>query len=341
MEWKREATIAVNGYKMNKDQLFQELIKKVSSYMDKEELTVIKKAYYYADEAHAGQFRKSQQPYITHPIEVAMILANLEMGSASVSAALLHDTLEDTKLTRSKIDREFGREIGKLVEGVTKLGKIDFKSTEEEASENYRKMFVAMAKDIRVIVLKLADRLHNMRTLRYKSKEKQQKISVETREIFCPIAHRLGMWRLKWELEDLCFCYLDPENYEKMSKLVVMKREAREKYVQDVCDFLKELVEEVGIAAVIRGRPKHLFSIYQKLINQGLEFEELYDTLGIRIILESSKDCYEVLGLIHAEFKPISGRFKDYIATPKPNLYQSIHTTVIGPKGMSLDRFFI
>jgi len=309
----------------------------VSRYMPDESVQLVQRAYEFARDAHAPQQRKSGDPYIIHPVEVAYILADLQQDPATVAAGLLHDTVEDTGATRDQITQFFGEDIYLLVEGVTKLGKIYFESKEDEQAENFRKMFLAMAQDIRVVIIKLADRLHNMRTLKHLSKEKQILISRETSEIFSPLAHRLGMWSLKWELEDYSFYYLQHEEFQRIKKLVALKRDEREAVVQTVIDDLAPLINRAGITAKIYGRPKHFFSIYKKLVSQNLSYDELFDTLGVRIIVESLQDCYAVLGVVHSMYKPLAGRFKDYIAMPKSNLYQSLHTTVIGKLGRPVE----
>lgn len=302
-------------------------------YLKEDQLEVIKKAYAVAEKAHEGQKRKSQEPYITHPLAVAGILANLQMDVSVISAGLLHDVIEDTKLTREQLEQAFGHDVADLVEGVTKLGTLNFKSVEEEQAENFRKMFLAMAKDIRVVIIKLADRLHNMRTIKYHSVEKQLKIAKETKDIFAPLAHRLGIWKLKWELEDLSFSCLQPEEFQIIKDLISQKRETREKAVEKYCAELAEGISKTAIKAKIIGRPKHFYSIYKKVKNSHLTYDELYDILGVRIIVDSIRECYEVLGIVHSKFKPIAGRFKDYIAMPKSNLYQSLHTSVIADDG--------
>ncbi|NDC82050.1 bifunctional (p)ppGpp synthetase/guanosine-3',5'-bis(diphosphate) 3'-pyrophosphohydrolase [bacterium] len=315
----------------------EELMDLVSRYMPDESVQLVQRAYEFARDAHAPQQRKSGDPYIIHPVEVAYILADLQQDPATVAAGLLHDTVEDTGATRDQITQFFGEDIYLLVEGVTKLGKIYFESKEDEQAENFRKMFLAMAQDIRVVIIKLADRLHNMRTLKHLSKEKQILISRETSEIFSPLAHRLGMWSLKWELEDYSFYYLQHEEFQRIKKLVALKRDEREAVVQTVIDDLAPLINRAGITAKIYGRPKHFFSIYKKLVSQNLSYDELFDTLGVRIIVESLQDCYAVLGVVHSMYKPLAGRFKDYIAMPKSNLYQSLHTTVIGKLGRPVE----
>ncbi len=318
---------------MKTEHSVDELLAEVRKYMSPTSIQLVERAYEFAKEAHKGQIRKSNDPYIIHPVSVAFILAELEQDPATVSAGLLHDTIEDTGVSKTQLIEMFGEDIYCLVEGVTKLGKIYFESKEDEQAENFRKMFLAMAKDLRVVIIKLADRLHNMRTLKYVSPEKQFRISRETREIFSPLAHRLGMWSLKWELEDYAFYYLQQDEFQRIKKLVAVKRDQRESYVKTVIEALSKAIDASEIQAKIYGRPKHFYSIYKKLVSQNLAFDELFDTLGIRIIVETLRDCYAILGIVHAAYMPLAGRFKDYIAMPKSNLYQSLHTSVIGPLG--------
>ena len=322
---------------MKLEHSYDELMVEIQKYMSPDSVQLVQRAYEFANNAHKEQVRKSGDPYISHPVEVAYILAELGQDPAAVSAGLLHDTIEDTSVTKEHIVKMFGEDIYNLVEGVTKLGKIYFESKEEEQAENFRKMFLAMAKDLRVVIIKLADRLHNMRTLKHLRKEKQILISRETREIFSPLAHRLGMWSLKWELEDYAFYYLQHDEFQRIKKLVALRRDERELVIQTVIDDLTTAVYSAGITAKIFGRPKHFFSIYKKLVTQNLSFDELFDTLGVRIIVEDLKECYSVLGVVHSEYKPLAGRFKDYIAMPKSNLYQSLHTTVMGRFGKPVE----
>jgi len=316
---------------------FEELKEKVISYLPESDCVLLKKAYEFAEKCHQGQTRSSGEPYIHHPLAVAYILAELHQDSATLCAGLLHDTLEDCDITAETLIQEFGDDVYQLVDGVTKLGRIYFESHEEAQAENFRKMFIAMAKDIRVIIIKLADRLHNMRTLKFLSKEKQHQIAKETRDIFSPLAHRLGIWSIKWELEDLTFYYLQYNEFQDIKRLVASKREEREGLIHEFMDELKKKLHENHLQAKVQGRPKHFFSIYKKLASQNISFDELYDMLGIRVIVSNIRECYEVLGLVHSMYKPINGRFKDYIAMPKTNLYQSLHTTVIGPKGNPIE----
>ena len=312
---------------------FAELKVKLQKISPQASLAIVEKAYHFAEVAHRNQLRNSGEDYILHPLEVAQILAELEMDEATIAASLLHDVVEDTLYTIEDIEKEFGSEIALLVDGVTKLGRIEYKSKMEQQVENLRKMFLAMAKDIRVILIKLADRLHNMRTLKYHSIEKQKEIAQETLEIFAPLANRLGIFRIKWELEDLSFRYLKPQEYYDLVERIALKRREREAYIDDVIVQMRERLNEVEIYADIEGRPKHFYSIYRKMMTQNKELSEIYDLMAIRVVVESVNDCYGALGIIHTLWKPIPGRFKDYIAMPKPNMYQSLHTTLIGVHG--------
>lgn len=311
----------------------KDLIKQVKEYNPDADVGLIEDAYEFAKEAHKGQQRRSGQEYIVHPIEATKILADLHMDVITIVAGLLHDVVEDTDVPLNKICEAFGQDVAQLVDGVTKLSRIEFKSKEEQQVENLRKMFLAMAKDIRVIIIKLADRLHNMRTLRHQSPEKQREIAEETLEIFAPLAHRLGIFRIKWELEDLALRYMHPQKYYQLVQSISMKRQEREQYINEVITILKAKLDEVGIKSDIQGRPKHFYSIYNKMEKQQKHINEIYDLIAVRLVVDSVKDCYGALGIIHTLWKPIPMRFKDYIAMPKPNMYQSLHTTVLGPRG--------
>ena len=313
----------------------KEIIK--SYYPVEPDWTVLEKAYQFAVDAHQGQRRFSGELYITHPLGVATILAELELDLDTIVAGLLHDVVEDTEVTLEEIENEFGSEIAQLVDGVTKLSKLEYKSKEERQAENLRKMFMAMAKDIRVLLIKLADRTHNMRTLKYLSPMKQRSISRETLEIYAPLAHRLGIYKIKWELEDLAFRFLERDRYYELVDKLAKKRREREAFIAQIIETLEPKLKEVGITANISGRPKHLYSIWQKMKEQNKEFHEIYDLTAIRIIVNSLKDCYGALGIVHTLWKPIPGRFKDYIAMPKPNMYQSLHTLVMVGKNELLE----
>jgi len=318
------------------DALLEELIAKVQSYDTALEADWLRAVYDVAHAAHGEQRRVSGEDYIEHPLAVARYLADMEMDRATIAASILHDVVEDTSVTSDEVASRFGPEIAQLVEGVTKLTRIPYQSKEDAQVENLRKMFLAMAKDIRVIIIKLADRLHNMRTLQSLPAAKQQTIARETIEIYTPIAHRLGIWKIKWDLEDLALRYLDPEAYRDIAERVAKKRVAREEAVTAVLGLLRGQFEDLGISAEVTGRPKHFYSIYAKM-NKGRDFSTIYDLTAVRVIVETVKDCYATLGIIHSVWKPLPGRFKDYIAMPKPNMYQSLHTTVVGPGGDPLE----
>ncbi|MDW8066417.1 MAG: bifunctional (p)ppGpp synthetase/guanosine-3',5'-bis(diphosphate) 3'-pyrophosphohydrolase [Aquificaceae bacterium] len=299
---------------------------------------LVRKALEFIEEKHSGQYRKSGEPYVVHPIEVAIILAELQLDKATVVAGLLHDVLEDTDTTYDEIKKSFGKEIADIVEGVTKLGKIHFKDLQTHKAENYRKLVLAFSKDLRVIFVKLADRLHNMKTLQCLDREKQIRIARETLEIYVPIANRLGLWKVKTELEDLCFMHLYPKEYEEVKSFVGRSRKELEDYLKRV--FIPKLKEELkrsNIQAYVTYRPKHLFGIWQKTLRKGIRLEDVHDVLGVRLIVNTVQECYLVLGLVHSIFTPVPGKFDDYISLPKPNLYQSLHTTVIGPKGKMVE----
>jgi guanosine-3',5'-bis(diphosphate) 3'-pyrophosphohydrolase len=309
----------------------------ILGYHPNADLNLVEKAYVYSAKVHQGQVRLSGEPYLSHPLEVAFTLARMRMDVISVVAGLLHDTLEDTAAELPDIERLFGQETANIVNGVTKISKIQFTNHEERQAENIRKMILAMATDIRVIMVKLADRLHNMQTLGFQSPEKQLSIARETLEIYAPLAGRLGIYWVKSILEDLCLYYMEPEIYEKIKTETAQRRGAREKYIRDVKALLGQKFKESGIEAFIKGRQKHLYSIYNKMKDQNLTVNQVYDILALRVIVDSVKHCYEVLGLIHAMWKPIPGKFKDYISLPKANMYQSLHTTVVGPLGQRME----
>ena len=322
---------------MTPEMRFDKLVSVASKYLSETDIETVDKAYRFAAQAHAGATRKSGEPFIAHPIEVALILADLKMDADTLCAALLHDTVEDTDTTEEQIAAEFNPQIAQLVQGVTKITQIEVESLTDEQAATIRKMFVAMSKDIRVIVIKLADRLHNMRTLAALKEDRRIFKARETLEIYAPIAHRLGIGSIKWELEDLSFYYLEPNKFKQISRMVAETRMERERYLNDAIATLDDELGKVGVKAHIAGRPKHLYSIYQKMTKRGKGFSEIYDLIAVRVIVESVKDCYSVLGAVHNLWHPMPGRFKDYIAMPKSNMYQSLHTTVIGPSGRPLE----
>ncbi len=319
------------------EQVYNCLIDKIKKYNPNCDFELIEKAYNVAEIAHQGQHRGSGEPYIVHPLAVANILADFELDAVSIVAGILHDTIEDTKYTIEQIETNFGKDVALLVDGVTKLERIPYNTKEEQQAENLRKMFLAMSKDIRVILIKLADRLHNMRTLKFTQKDKQIEKARETLEIYAPLAHRLGISRIKWELEDLCLRYIDSDSYYDLVEKIAKKRKERDSYINSIIETLREKIKELDIEGTVEGRPKHFYSIYRKMKEQNKTIEQIYDLFALRILVNSVHDCYAVLGLVHELYKPMPGRFKDYIAMPKPNLYQSLHTTFIGPEGLPFE----
>ncbi len=318
----------------NLDELISTLVK----YHPDADVALVEKAYHFAERAHAGQMRKSGEPYFVHPLTVAGILAKLMLDPPTIAAGLLHDTVEDCEgVTLEVITQEFGQEVAVLVDGVTKLKRLDFSSRVEQQAESIRKMILAMSRDIRVVLIKLADRTHNMRTLKAQSPESQRRIAQETLDIYAPLAHRLGVYKIKQELEDLCLRYLDPDGYQNLIAKVGMKRAEREQNIQAVMQTLGEKIREMDIRFEIDGRPKHFYSIYRKMVLQHKPFEQIYDLIALRVLVDSVQDCYAVLGIVHTLWKQIPNRFKDYISMPKPNMYQSLHTTVVGENGMPFE----
>lgn len=317
--------------------MYEDLMQKINENCHNIDKDMVKRAYDLACDAHKEQKRESGEPYVTHPVDVASILAEMGMDTSTIVAGLLHDVIEDTEYTYEDIKNSFNEEIANLVQGVTKLGKIEYKTKEEQQADNVRKMLLAMAKDIRVIIIKLADRLHNLRTLKFMPKAKQKQKAKETLDIYAPLAHRLGISKIKWELEDLAFRYLHEEEYYDLVKEIAEKRVERETYIAEIKEDLSKKLEESEIDSDIDGRPKHFYSIYKKMVNKNKSIEQIFDLTAIRILVNTVKDCYGVLGIVHTIYKPIPGRFKDYIAMPKPNMYQSLHTTVIGPQGKTFE----
>jgi len=321
---------------MDKTEVLGALLTRVKLHSPQADVAVLKRAFDFAEEAHTGQRRESGEEYISHPLEVALILADIHMDMETLVAAILHDVAEDTETGLTQVTEEFGPRIAKLVDGVTKLSRLEFKNRQEQQAESLRKMFLAMAEDLRVVLIKLADRLHNMRTLKCRPTLKQKATAKETLDIYAPLAHRLGISSMQWELEDLAFRYLEPEAYRDIAMRVAAKREDRAKVIAQVLDNLRKYLAEAGIKVDVHGRPKHFYSIYKKM-QAGRSFEEIYDLTAIRVIVDSVSDCYAVLGLVHNLWHPIPGRIKDYIGTPKPNMYQSLHTTVVGERGQPLE----
>ncbi len=320
------------------EELYEILLKTIRAYHPSTDLEIVEKAYKIAAFAHKKQMRKSGEPYIIHPLCVAIILAELELDKETIVAGILHDVVEDTILTTAELTKEFGEEVALLVDGVTKLTQLNYsKDKVEIQAENLRKMFLAMAKDIRVILIKLADRLHNMRTMQYQTSKKQIEKSRETMDIYAPIAQRLGISKIKIELDDLSLQYLEPEVYKELNEKIASKKEEREAFINSIVEDVGKHIKEANISAKIDGRVKHFFSIYKKMVNQGKTLEQIYDLFAVRIVVDTVKDCYAALGVIHEMYKPIPGRFKDYIAMPKPNMYQSLHTTLIGPNGQPFE----
>ncbi|HEX2426189.1 MAG TPA: bifunctional (p)ppGpp synthetase/guanosine-3',5'-bis(diphosphate) 3'-pyrophosphohydrolase, partial [Actinomycetota bacterium] len=313
------------------------LLRAVKAYNPKADLGLIRRAYFFAEAAHEGQLRLSGEPFIEHPLAVATIVAQLGLDTTSLVAALLHDTVEDTPVTLEELDAGFGPEVVRIVDGLTKIETIGFKTREHEQAENVRKMIVAMAGDIRVLLIKLADRLHNMRTLSALAPNKQRANATETLEIYAPLAHRLGVQQVKWELEDLSFKTLHSGPYHEIASLVEKRRGERQQYIDGVLHAARTRLREAGVKAEVDGRPKHLYSIYEKMVVGGKEFNEIYDLAGLRVLVDSIRDCYGALGAIHSLWKPVPGRFKDYVAMPKSNMYQSLHTTVVGPQGRPIE----
>ena len=330
-----KALVEQKGF--NKEEALKEFMDYVHSYLGDDECDQIMKAFTLADKAHEGQFRASGEPYIMHPLAVAEILAHLQIDHITLIAALLHDVVEDTEYTKEDIEKLFGAEVAFLVDGVTKLNQFQYETKEDRQMENYRKMILAMAKDVRVVVIKLGDRLHNMRTLKHMRSDKQKRIAKETLEIFAPLAHRLGIFNVKWELEDLSFRYLEPDKYYDLVDQMKQKRQAREDIVNDTMEQLTKALGEAGIKADIKGRPKHFYSIYRKMKKDNRDLSQIYDLLAVRVIVDTVPDCYAVLGIAHSIWKPLPYRFKDYISMPKSNMYQSLHTTVIGTMGQPVE----
>ncbi|HEY8269619.1 MAG TPA: bifunctional (p)ppGpp synthetase/guanosine-3',5'-bis(diphosphate) 3'-pyrophosphohydrolase [Pseudobdellovibrionaceae bacterium] len=326
-----------SGLSQRPTKTLEDLLEKIRSYFPQADLKVIEKAYYFSEKAHEGQIRRSGEPYISHPLSVAGILADLHLDLDSIMTGLLHDTIEDTHATLEDIRREFGEAVAQLVDGVTKISQMKFKNSNEKQGENIRKMIVAMGRDVRVLLVKLCDRLHNMRTMNFMPFEKQERIALETLEIYCPLAGRMGISSLKIELEDLCFRYYRPDMYYQLSQKIKKTETERSRYIEEVKALIGSELEKSNFKFEVFGRSKHLWSIYKKMQNRNIDYEQLYDVLAFRVIVDSVAECYGVLGLVHSLWKPIPGRFKDFIAMPKTNNYQSLHTTVMGPGGERIE----
>ena len=316
---------------------FRDLLRKIRSYRPNDDLALVKKAYEFSLQHHTGQTRASGEPYLVHPLEVATVLAEMRLDTTAIAAGLLHDSVEDTKVTVDEIKAEFGEQVAHIVEGVTKISKLEFASREEAQAESVRKMVLAMVDDIRVVLIKLADRLHNMRTLQHLSPERQQKIARETQEIYAPIAHRLGMGKIRGELEDLAFQYVDPISYKQVKEAIESRRKEGEAFLAEVQKIIEGKLKEAGMQARVEARIKRIYSIWQKLQRQRISVDQIYDMLALRVITQSVNDCYGVLGIIHNQWRPVPGRIKDFIAMPRPNLYKSLHTTVIADNGHAFE----
>ncbi|HEV2123722.1 MAG TPA: RelA/SpoT family protein, partial [Chloroflexota bacterium] len=331
------ATTEVEQAPQRRLSTIDDLLQKMRSYLPHADLGIVREAYEFAAQSHEGQRRGTGEPYIQHPLESALLLAELQMDRATAAAGLLHDVLEDTPATIAQIRERFGDEVAHLVDGVTKLTRIHWATLEEQQAENLRKMFLAMAEDIRVVIIKLCDRLHNVRTLGGKPEESRKRIARETLEIYSPLAHRLGIWELKWRLEDGAFYHLEPEKYQELKRLLADTRKGREGYINEAIEHLTRELQKHGFKPVVTGRPKHIYSIYNKMQRTGRSFDQLYDLLAIRVLVDTVQECYASLGTVHSLWPPVPGQFDDYIAVPKGNMYQSLHTAVIGPSGRFLE----